>query len=343
MERVGVCVVGLGWMGRVHCEALATVKDKVALFVASRDPTKAKEFAEKFGAEGWFGDYEKPFEDERVQVIDICLPHDLHLPVALKAFEAGKHVLTEKPMALNLDEAKQMVQAARKHGKLLAVAENMRTYDHCVRTCQLIADGAVGEPFFVQINHFAYYVPQGWRQPMSSAGGGSLIDVGHHYVDLAVMLGGQVETVFANTHQKTVKEIEGEDTAILHLVYESGATGHLVTSFGMPGSPVAPLFIVAGTEGSIYYEHHGRGLVLHRKGRELEVVLPLPDMSSREWWEETIRKGVRAFVEGFFEGKEAPLSSEGGLHDMAIIDAAYESAKTQMPVKVKARMFGSEP
>jgi len=338
MQRVGICVVGLGWMGRVHCEALASLRGKVALFVASRDPAKAKEFSEKFGAEGWFGDYEKPFGDERVHVIDICLPHDLHLPTALKAFESGKHVLTEKPMALNLDEAKRMVQAAREHGKLLAVAENMRTYDHCVRARELILDGAIGEPFFVQINHFAYYVPGGWRQPMSSAGGGSLIDVGHHYVDLAVMLGGRVETVFANTHRKTVTEIDGEDTAILHLVYENGATGHLVTSFGMPGTPIAPLFIVAGTEGSVYYEHLGRGLILHRKGDEPQVVLPCPEIGSRDWWEETIRKGVCAFVNGFFEGKEEPLSSEGGLHDMAIIDAAYRSAKTQMPVKVENEM-----
>jgi len=322
-------------MGRVHCEALASLREKVALFVASRDPAKAEEFSEKFGAEGWFGDYEKPFGDERVHVIDICLPHDLHLPTALKAFESGKHVLTEKPMALNLDEAKRMVQAAREHGKLLAVAENMRTYDHCVRARELILDGAIGEPFFVQINHFAYYVPGGWRQPMSSAGGGSLIDVGHHYVDLAVMLGGRVETVFASTHRKTVTEIDGEDTAILHLVYENGATGHLVTSFGMPGTPIAPLFIVAGTEGSVYYEHLGRGLILHRKGDEPQVVLPCPEIGSRDWWEETIRKGVRAFVNGFFEGKEEPLSSQGGLHDMAIIDAAYRSAKTQMPVKVE--------
>lgn len=335
MKRVGVCVVGLGWMGRVHCEALAPLREKVALFVASRDPEKAREFAEKFGAEGWFGDYERPFDDERVHVIDICLPHDLHLPTALKAFESGKHVLTEKPMALNLDEAKRMVQAAREHGKLLAVAENMRTYDHCVRARELVLDGAIGEPFFVQINHFAYYVPGGWRQPMSSAGGGSLIDVGHHYVDLAVMLGNRVDTVFANTHQKTVTQIDGEDTAILHLVYESGATGHLVTSFGMPGTPIAPLFIVTGTEGSVYYEHLGRGLILHKKGNEPQVVLPCPEMSSRDWWEETIRKGVRAFVNGFFEGKEEPLSSKGGLHDMAIIDSAYKSAKTQMPVKVE--------
>jgi len=86
LKRIGVCVIGLGWMGRVHCEALASLREKVALFVASQDPAKAKEFAEKLGAEGWFGDYEKPFGDERVHVIDICLPHDLHLPTALKAF-----------------------------------------------------------------------------------------------------------------------------------------------------------------------------------------------------------------------------------------------------------------
>ncbi len=128
------------------------MKDKVALFVASRDLAKAKDFAERFGAEDWFGDYEKPFGDERVQAIDICLPRDLHLPTALKAFEAGKHVLTEKPMALNFDEAKQMVQAARKYGKLLAVAENMQTYDHCTLARQLILDGAKGSRLLTPMN-----------------------------------------------------------------------------------------------------------------------------------------------------------------------------------------------
>lgn len=333
MKKLGVCVMGLGWMGRVHCEALTKMSDKVALFVASRDLTKAKEFSEKFNAEDSFGDYEKPFADERIHVIDICLPHNLHFPIAIKAFESGKHVLTEKPMALNLDEAKKMFKAARKRRKLLAIAENMRTYEHCVRARQLISEGAIGEPFFVQINHFAFYVPRGWRQQNSYTGGGSLIDVGHHYVDLAVMLGGKVKSLFANAHRKTVKEIDGEDTAILHLVYESGATGHLVTSFGMPSSPNTALFIVTGNEGSIYYEHQGRGLILHRKGSEPQVILP--KVNGRDWWEETIRKGVKAFVVGFFEGKEKPLSSEEGLHDMAIIEAAYKSVKSQKVVKVE--------
>ncbi|MFA0749742.1 MAG: hypothetical protein SLRJCFUN_000145 [Candidatus Fervidibacter sp.] len=334
--RLGICVVGLGWMGRVHCEALASLREQVDLFVCSRNAEKAREFADRFGAIAWFTDYENALDDERVQVVDICLPHDLHLPYALKAFEAGKHVLTEKPMARTLDEARQMVQAARQQGKLLAVAENMRTYAHCVRAQQLISEGAIGKPFFVQVNHFAYYVPQGWRQPLESSGGGSLIDVGHHYVDLAVMLGGRVKTVFASTHRKTVTEIEGEDTAILHLIYESGATGHLVTSFGMPGTPVAPLFIVTGTEGSIYYETAGRGLIWHRKGSEPQVVLPPPTMSGREWWEETIREGVRAFVRGAMQGQEEPLSAEDGLHDMAIISAGYRSAQTGQPIEVSA-------
>jgi predicted dehydrogenase len=334
--RLGICVVGLGWMGRVHCEALASLRERVDLFVCSRDAEKAREFADRFGAVACFTDYERVLNDERVQVVDICLPHDLHLPYALKAFEAGKHVLTEKPMALNFAEARQMVDAARQHGKLLAVAENMRTYAHCVRAQQLISEGAIGEPFFVQVNHFAYYVPQGWRQPLASSGGGSLIDVGHHYVDLAVMLGGRVKTVFASIHRKTVTEIEGEDTAILHLIYESGATGHLVTSFGMPGTPVAPLFVVTGTEGSVYYEMTGRGLVRHRKGGEPQVVLPPPTMSGRDWWEETIREGVRAFVQGALQGREEPLSADGGLHDMAIIDAGYRSAKTGQPIAVTA-------
>ena len=335
MARLGVCVVGLGWIGRVHCEALASLGEQVALFVCSRDAGKAKEFADRFNAVAWFTDYRHALQDDRVEVVDICLPHDLHLPYALQAFDADKHVLTEKPMARTLDEARQMVQTARQRSKLLAVAENMRTYAHCVRAQQLVYDGAIGEPFFVQVNHFAYYVPQGWRQPLASSGGGSLIDVGHHYVDLAVMLGGRVRTVFATTHRKTVTDIEGEDTAIMHLLYANGATGHLVTSFGMPGTPVAPLFLVAGTEGSVYYEQHGRGLVWHRKGRDPEVVLPPPAMSGRDWWEETIREGVRAFVQGASEGREQPLSADDGLHDMAVIDAGYRSAQTGQPVRVE--------
>ncbi len=331
-EGVGICVVGLGWMGRVHSEAIASVGKEAALFVCSRNADKAREFAHRYGAVAWFTNYDLLLTDDRIQVVDICLPHHLHLPYALQALEAGKNVLVEKPMALNLDEAQRMVQAAKQNRKLLAVAENMRTYPHCAQAQRLINEGTVGEPFFVQINHFAHYTPRGWRQPLATAGGGSLIDVGHHYVDLAVMLGGRVKTVFANTHRKTVTEIEGEDTAILHLIYTSGATGHLVTSFGMPGTPVAPMFIVCGTEGSICYEHKGRGLSLHRKGKEPQTLLPanIPESD----WEETIRRGVRNFIRGLGEGKEKPLSSDGGLHDMAIIEAGYRSAKTGQPVAI---------
>lgn len=332
MQRFGVCVVGLGWMGRVHAEAFASVREKVALFVCSRDKGRGQEFATRYGAEGWFTDYDEVLRDERIQVIDLCLPHDLHFPRALEAFEAGKHVLVEKPMARNLREAREMVQTARAKGKRLAVAENIRVYPQCIEAQRLLSDGALGEPFFLQVNHFAYYTPKGWRQSLERAGGGALIDTGHHYVDLAVMLGGRVKKVIASISRKTITEIEGEDTAVIHLWYERGVIGQVTVSFGMPGVPSAPLFLVCGTEGSLVYERKGKGLVWYRKRGEPKVLLPADLPESQ--WEETIRRGVRAFVDGFLRGKEAPLGAEGAFHDMAIITASYESARKGMPVSV---------
>lgn len=332
-KRVGVCVVGLGWMGRVHSEALASIPEEATLFVCSRSEEKSREFAQRYGAAGWFTDYEQVLKDERVHAVDLCLPHHLHGPYARQAFAAGKHVLVEKPMASTWEEAVGMVEEARRQGRLLAVAENMRTYPQCAEAQRRIQEGALGEVFFLQVNHFAFYTPQTeWRWALETAGGGALIDVGHHYVDLAVMLGGRVRRVFAHTHRKTNLRVEGEDTAILHLEHEEGATGHLVTSFGMPGSPLAPMFVVCGTEGSLAFEHRGRGLVLHRRGKEPEVLLPAQFPESH--WEETIRRGVRAFVKGIGEGREEPLSAAGGLHDMAVIFAAYRSAQTGQPVAI---------
>lgn len=331
-KKLGICIAGCGWMGRVHAEGLQSLADRVDVYYLSRTEEKAKEYIEKHGGAGFFTRLEDVLSSPAIDALDVCLPHDMHLEHVVKAFQAGKHVATEKPMSMNVAEADQMLAAAAKAGKKFAVVENFRYYPHLVKGAAMAEEGAVGEVFFIQVNFMAYYVVSGWRRPMSSAGGGVLIDVGHHFIDLAVMLGGEVASVFAQTSRKTVAVIDAEDTAILNLKYRNGAIGGLNLSFGAPKAPAYPMFVVYGNKGTIYY--NDKGLFVHT-GSEPQLAMERNEAAFKEGlWSEAIRNGARDFALAILEDREPVMTGQKGRHDMAIISAGINSAKIGEMVNV---------
>src|SRR5260370_28447741 len=133
MNKLNVCLIGYGFMGRAHSNAYLTVGQffdikyqPVLKAVAARDPDKVKQFAHKWGYESHYSDWRKLIEDPAVEVVDIASPNDTHAEIAVAALEVGKMVLCEKPLGRNLAEAQRMVDAAKKAGKPTMVWYNYR-------------------------------------------------------------------------------------------------------------------------------------------------------------------------------------------------------------------------
>ena len=205
-KKVKLCLVGCGMIGRIHAQACQKHRDDIELYVCDLDGEVARTTAEEFGAAGFFDSYEKVLSDSDIEAVDLCLPHHLHASTTLSAFEAGKHVLLEKPIANSLAEADSIIKAAGKSGLVLAVSENFRFEPGINRALEIMGRGDIGKPFLIQIQEMSFGIEVtshmkacDWRRRKDTGGGGVLFDRGVHLMAIINQLGGKVQSVYAQT------------------------------------------------------------------------------------------------------------------------------------------------
>lgn len=191
--KLSVAVIGCGNIGKVHVERYAQCPRTELAWLVDADAEKARKLAGEFHVPNAAKDYGDMLKDPEVHAVSVCLPNDLHCPVTLECLRAGKHVLCEKPIALNTEEAERMRSAARKADRVLAigVVNRFNTYVNLVR--QSIAAGDLGELYHVNFVFKAYRsIPGlgGWFTTKRRAGGGVMIDWGIHFLDLALYCAG---------------------------------------------------------------------------------------------------------------------------------------------------------
>ena len=182
-------IIGCGSIGNVHAEQYDETPLAELRTVCDLLPDKAEAVRAKFGAYRSCVDYRELLADPDIEAVSVCLPNDLHHPVTLAALEAGKHVLCEKPVALNLAQATAMRDAARKHGKKLSIGVVNRFNAHVNLLRDFIREGKMGEIYHV-LAMFKNYrsIPGlgGWFTTRARAGGGVMIDWGVHFLDLVL-------------------------------------------------------------------------------------------------------------------------------------------------------------
>lgn len=327
MKRLGLAILGCGWIARRHAAAASALRRDVVLSFASRDPGKAEAYRKTFGAAGAFGSYEAALRAAAVDAVLICTPHDRHADDVLRAAAHGKHILVEKPIARRLPEADRMIHAARAAGVTLMVAENFRFMPAFRRARRYLEGGWVGEVRQLLISAQGLASPGGWRLDPERMGGGTLIDGGIHYVDLLLQWGGGVKTLYALSPPKTLSAQGGEDTVSFLAGLSRGAVGFLSNSLAAPGMPRLQWSTISGTEGSILVHHHGRFLYLRgRRGRRAHLF-------RRDW------RGHRAMLEEFVDavrsGRSPEMDGAEGRRDLAVVLAAYRSLATGQPVEVE--------
>jgi len=351
-KKLGICLIGVGFVGEVHAEEYQNFKDKINLFLCDQNKSRVQEFAEKFHAKGWFTDYKEALEQDDIAAVDICLPHNLHAEVAVNAAKSGKHISLEKPMATTLKEADLIIEEAKKAGVTLMVAENYHFEPSVLKAKELIETGVIGKIFLIEAVSMNYWAPPTWRRNKAATGGGALIDRGVHMIDYLFNLGGEVDYVQAALiHHEVVREMEGEDTVIALLKYKSGASGSLVVSWGILNPPPMPWLSVCGDHGAIY-EVPGRRLGFRRPPR-LELTAEL-NVYSNKVEEYNIRGGkiielqpnnpfkeeLSDFINCISTGKTPKMTGEIARKDLEIIHAIYRSAETSRPVKLKQKSEG---
>ena len=183
LEKIGVCVVGLG-VGSAHAANLHALKDSVNLYLCDVNPDRLKASTQNYGAEG-FLDYKEALKRPDIHVMDICLPHHLHCPIAVESAQAGKHVIVEKPMARTLDEADAMLNAASKASVMVMVAEHHRYISSVIKAKELIDNGVLGDVLLIECkllygDQNGWPLANDWRRKNENRGGGVVLSTQLH-------------------------------------------------------------------------------------------------------------------------------------------------------------------
>jgi predicted dehydrogenase len=324
MARRALALLGCGWIARRH--AAAARRLGVPLLAASREPARAQAFAREFGAVAAFGSYEAAVRDPRAAAAVVCTPHDRHLADALLAFEAGLHVLVEKPIARTLDEADRMIAAAARAGRLLMVAENFRFMPAFRWVGALLAGGGLGRLLEVHMVARGFRQLRGWRLEAAAAGGGVLIDSGIHYVHALRWWGGEVRRVYAARPPQTVT-LGGEDAVTLLAELRGGAVGLLANSLGARGISRFQWSTVIGADGTCFADNRGRWTLV-RGVAGTRVRLFTRDTRGHE-------RMLRVFVDSMATGAAPETDGAAGRRDLAVVLAAYRSMAERRPVDVE--------
>jgi predicted dehydrogenase len=239
--------------------------------VCGSDKGRTEAVARKYGVDLWFTDVDAMLDTPGIQAVYVASPVDLHKPHVLAAASRGLHVLCEKPLALNVKECREIVQACSQQGVKLMVAYMMRFHAAHQNVLQMVREGDLGELTFGRAQ-LAFWYPEGpglWRQHFARSGGGAIMDVGTHALDLLRMLMGEVADVAGFVDTMTFS-YDVDDRSTLLLRFASGAHGAVECAFNGPHEGAANGVEVHGLSGSVLT----RGTLGQGSGGEMIVNLP---------------------------------------------------------------------
>lgn len=332
-------VIGCGTIHATHCDALAQIPGAVLAAVCDTDSAKAQAAGEK---------YNVPFTTDltelwpQVDVVTVCTPSGLHAEIGIQAAQAGKHVLTEKPVDIQFAPAHRLLQACEQAGVKHGCISQHRFAQAVQRARLAVQSGELGP--LVQADCYnkwyrtqAYYDSGDWRGTWALDGGGCLMNQGVHYVDMLQWIMGGIKAVRALT-RTMAHDIEVEDTACALVEFQSGAVGVIQGSTSVY-SGMAEKLEIHGRHGTVVVE--GDRIKTWDIDPEFEQSSPSPNpkppieaatggVASSDptaIWGEQHRLQIQDFVEAVHQGRPPAITIADALEPLKIILAIYESGR----------------
>ncbi len=343
-DQFGVGIVGAGVIGNVHAGALAKVTNATLLAIAEPREDAGKAMAEKYGAT-WYASFLEMLQHPGIDLVILGTPSGLHPEQAIIAAEYGKHVITEKPMAITSDGATRMIDACDRARTHLAVIFQNRLSPDVFKVLRGIEAGLIGKPLLGQAYlHWhrtqAYYDANGgWRGTWALDGGGAYMNQTIHTVDQLQWLMGGVASVQAMIATLT-HEIETEDTGAAALQFRSGALGAITTTTSTNKDRPVHIEIV-GDQGKVVLESNE--LVSWEGTAELsDDLLTDQDRVLTAGWKSDEefggghRRQLQAIFNALAEGNEPPFPGREARKAVDVILGIYESARTGQRISLRS-------
>lgn len=351
MRKVKWGVIGIGGIARRRTvpEMLEACDNAELVAVMGVNPERTEALAREFGAQYWYLNEEELLANDEVEAVYIASPNHLHHKQVIMAARAKKHVLCEKPLGITVQECEEMVNECRYNGVKLGVAFMMRFHAMHRKALEMIQNGAIGQPVLARAQLTCWYpkIEGAWRQVPEFGGGGSLIDMGSHCIDLLEMLlSTKVKEV--NAFQGTlIQDYPVEDTSVVLLRFENGAIGIVDNCFNVPDQASRNRLEIYGSagsilaEGTIGQEPTGRMTVCIAPQREYEAqqarMAQVGEARTFEVQVEPVKMyaaEISHFSECIIADKEPEINGELGLWNMKVISACYESARKGTAIAV---------
>lgn len=317
--RVRWGLVGAGDIAEKRvAPALRDAGRSALVSVARRRAELAEDFARRFGADRWYARWQDLLRDDGVDAVYIGTPVNLHAEVCVAAAEAGKHVLCEKPMAMDVAECDRMIAAAEANGVLLGVAYYRHLYPVVARVKELLENGAIGRPVVLQLNAFERFDPppghpRAWLLEPELSGGGPMFDFGCHRLEVLLHLLGPVEEAVGSLGNAVFAR-RVEDTAAAVVRFAAGAIGMVTVTHG--AEEPQDTLDVFGDAGSIHVPVLNRGeLTIVRPGEQLREMHPPPRNLHQPL--------VEQFVSAVLEGGRPVVDGSAGREVNRLLAAVY--------------------
>jgi UDP-N-acetyl-2-amino-2-deoxyglucuronate dehydrogenase len=328
-------VIGCGRIFSTHADALKKSSYTKLKAVVDTNEARANEMAEKYGCER-YTNYRDALKREDIDVVHICTPHYLHLPMSIDAMNSGKHVLLEKPMAISVKDAQKIIETAKTTGKSIGVCFQNRYNPTSVWIKQFLDSGRAGRViscrvFLTWSRNEDYYNSEQWRGTWNMEGGGVLINQAIHSVDLMQWFIGEVDWLKASMDTRFLKDtIEVEDTIDISIRFKNGARGLFYTSNCYTMN--SPIFLELHCENAVIRLHDDI-LVTYSDGKEEFIQNPDKSLGSKAYWGLSHEKLIKDYYNCLITGKSFGIDGEQAIKAQRIVNAAYESSRTGEVIK----------
>ena len=325
---IGASTIAREWV----IDAIRAQPGNEVLTVLSTDAKRGAEFARSHRIASSTTDLRSLLGDPNVQAVYVSTTNELHKQQTLAAAAAGKHVLCEKPLAMNLTDAREMVAACASAGVVLATNHHLRNAATHRRIRELIRSGAIGKPLFGRVFHAVYLPPhlQGWRLHNPEAGGGVILDITCHDADtLRFLLDAEVLEAVALSQQAELASGQLEDGVMAVLRFDNGVLAQLHDAFTVKHAGTG--LEMHGTEGSIV----ARNVMTQRPIGDILLRNAGGETSVPVEHENLYVRALQAFNAAVAGRGQPSASGEDGVRSLAVALAVQEAARTGKRVTVQ--------
>lgn len=335
MEKTKVAIVGLGGISQVmHLPILSKLKNVEIIAICDKDFSKVKNIIKKYGIAKGYKDVSTMLdENPEIDAVIVATRTDDHLATSLKCLESGKHLLVEKPIALNSAETSKIVDAAEKSKKILMVGMNNRFRTDTMLERNFIKGKELGDVFYVKTGWLkTQSSDQKWFMDMEKAGGGVFVDNGIVMLDLGLWMLGfpEVKSVSAINYYHNSKTVEDSNFTLVKFKNGSSLTIEVSWSFVRYGE----FFYcnVFGTNGSATINPLRINKMVNK---QLFDITPKNIKQSQTVYKQSYENEINYFI-GAIRGTHTPISTgKEALSVMQIVDAVYKSAKSGKEITFK--------